>query len=186
VDISIANLIGYIGKSLPWDELLSFCDKDSKELKWAISSVYYDGHGWGWNNRYSRQTFNPEEYFLDEKGIVLAYGEEAIRLNQDREFYRQNQQFINRCNTCYHEFKENFEFFETLALFDTEKDEAKKDVYAEKLCTLLESRLPTYLAYIDNGHSPGLLRNQYVGEIKETYDNSLTKKHFISSADAEV
>ncbi len=175
-----------IGNLLPWDELISFCDKDSKELKWAISSVYYDSYGWRGNNKYSIQTFKPEEYFLDEKGIVIAYGEEAIRLNKDREFYRQNQQFISRCNTCYHEFKENFEFFETLALFDTEKDEAKKDEYAKKLCTLLESELPNYLVHLDKGYSPGHLRNPYIVEIKETYDNSLTKKHFISSADAEA
>ncbi|MBQ8750581.1 MAG: M48 family metalloprotease [Alphaproteobacteria bacterium] len=175
-----------IGKKLPWDELLSFCDDDSKKLRWAINTVYSNNSSW-FQKLYSHQQFNNEEYFLDENSIVLAYGEEAVRLNKDKEFKRKNMLFIGECERCNQEFNENFEFFETLALFDTEKDEAKKDVYAEKLAILIQKPLPFSLTYFDDRYlSPANLQNPYVDEIKETYDNSLTKKHFISSADAEV
>ena len=175
-----------IGKLFPWDELIKLNDKlKSTELRWAISSLYQSRYDF--NKHYSTQRYDTNEYFLDKDGIVIAYGEEAKKMHKDALLQEKVKSFFYECNSCYAEFKDKIEFFDALAEFNLTDDISKKKELANKIIDSLKTVNQRGLTYFNSRsyYSLHWLKNPHIDEIKERYNSSLMKKHFLSPFDME-
>ncbi len=173
-----------IGKMLPWDELRVLNQEiKSEELRWAISSLYNDGSYF--SKHYSIQQYNKSEYFLDKNGKVIAYGEEAKKMLQDASLQKDEESFLRECNNCYQIFQNSIEFYDALAEFDTTDDILKKKELADKIIEALKSVDERGLTSFDARCDKSLywLQNPHIDKIKERYNSSLMKKHFMSLHD---
>lgn len=78
-----------VGKMLPWDKLLSYHNEDINTIFDLLCEKEPRFHSY-----YSFiQHYKEEDYFCDENQIVIAYGEEAHRLYEERERKEMQQRF---------------------------------------------------------------------------------------------
>ena len=179
-----------VGKKLPWDELFELnLELKSEELRWAISTLYYD-NSYSYQKRYSSQEYDSKDYFLDKNKVVIAYGEEAKKMHEDASLYSKKKSFLNECDYCFYRFKENIDFCDLLAEFSISDDIEKKKELADKIILSLEKDkyFSSYsITYFDSRGDYSLywLKNPHIDKIKERYENSLFKKHFISPLDED-
>ncbi len=68
-----------VGKMLPWVKLKSY---NRPEINEIYTLVCAERTYWGWCTYYSVIMYNENDYYVDENGIVIAYGDEARRLNE--------------------------------------------------------------------------------------------------------
>lgn len=184
-----------IGKKLPIDQFEEWLretpdkSEDYRILSWAMDSV-------GLGNRYAEHycwsdNYNHNEYFLDENKIVLVFGEEAKRLNEERRMRSLSRQFMNECEQSKKTFDEKIEFYDKLARFSISENEEEKKNLAKELAEYFADdnvryKLDTPIFNFNSGTpNPYFMRNPNIQEIYNTFNNSLTKKYFCDNLDAD-
>lgn len=183
-----------IGRKLPVRELLDYMHDNTKReeldaLNFARESLFSDAYS---VKEYSHPDYNEDEYFLDENGIVLYYGEEAKEKNQERKKEIERQKEINSQINCrkvakefYDKDIETINIYSTLALFIQEKDPAKKkelaDILQEKMITKegnpIQFRLLSRALFY---------QEDIVKKLGEEFRNSEAFKYFIQGKDTAV
>ncbi|MBR3676506.1 MAG: M48 family metalloprotease [Alphaproteobacteria bacterium] len=184
-----------IGKKLPIDEFVDFLreipesDEDHRALAWAIDSV-------GLGNRYAERycysdSYDHDEYFLDENKIVLAFGEEARRLNTERRMQALSRQFMTECENSKNNFDKKIEFYDKLAQFSQSENEAEKKALALELSEYFSDKDVRYdldtpiFNFNTRAANPYYLRNPYIQEIYDRFNDSPTKKYFCDNLDGD-
>ena len=183
-----------IGRKLPVRELLDYMHDNTKReeldaLIFALESLFSDAHS---VKKYSHPYYNEDEYFLDENGIVLYYGEEAKEKNQERKKEIERQKEINSQITCRKTAKEFYDkdietinIYSTLALFIQEKDPAKKkelaDILQEKMIT--KEGNPIQFSLLSGAN---FYQEDIVKKLREEFRNSEAFKYFIQGKDTAV
>ena len=184
-----------IGKKLPIDqfeEWLSEIPKENEDfriLQWAMDCM---GLGNQYAERYcSSNSYDHDEYFLDKNKIVLAFGEEAKRLNEERRMLSLSQQFLYECNQTKKDFDEKIQFYDKLAQFSISTNEEEKKAIAVELAEYFADdnvryKLDTPLFHFNTRTSnPYFMRNPNIQEVYNTFNNSLTKKYFCDNLDSD-
>ena len=98
-----------VGKMLPWKRLLSYQNADINLIFHYLCEDHIPSGGswYSWIHNY-----NSKDYFCDENDIVIAYGEEAHRLYEERERKHLQKEFNSHLKThtdCIHEIITCFE-----------------------------------------------------------------------------
>ena len=184
-----------IGRKLPIDQFKEWLneipakDEDHRILSWAMDVV---GLGNEYADRYCHSnSYDHNEYFLDENKIVLAFGEEAKRLNEERRMLSLSQQFLYECNQTKKDFDEKIQFYDKLAQFSISTNEEEKKAIAVELAEYFADdnvryKLDTPLFHFNTRTSnPYFMRNPNIQEIYNTFNNSLTKKYFCDNLDSD-
>jgi hypothetical protein len=111
-------------------------------------------------------------------------------MHEDASLYSKKKSFLNECDYCFERFKEKIDFCDLLAEFSISDDIEKKKELADKIILSLEKDKSFSLdsiTYFDSRRDYSLywLKNPHIDKIKERYENSLFKKHFISPLDED-
>ena len=184
-----------IGRKLPIDQFKEWLneipakDEDHRILSWAMDVV---GLGNEYADRYCHSnSYDHNEYFLDENKIVLAFGEEAKRLNEERWMRSQSQQFLYECEQSKKAFDKKIEFYDKLAQFSMAINEEEKKALAQQLSEYVTDdnvrySFDTPLFHFNTRTSnPFYMRNPNIKEIYDKFNSSLTKRYFCDNIDAD-
>ena len=200
-----------IGKKLPWDELYEYASEiqnkgrsedcatlrsvtnyfnpdithyDKRYPQKRCYNIYGDGQG----NVTSEKGFIKEDYFCDENKIVTAYGEEARRLNADKERVKAFKEHTANCKATYKDFADTLSFLNNMVIFEKAQTEEEKQQCIEnilEICYPLEGYgvhqiLESPLMYLYMTNTMYLFKHPYAEKIEEKYEKSEFRKLMIA------
>lgn len=180
-----------VGKMLPWHELEKFVrEENNHELAWALSKTMYISTQ-HYQDYYSRETddnnYHPKLYFLDPNGIVLAYGEDAVKMHENADLASANREFLSKCAEQRDMLDNNIRIYNALASFEMAKTAEEKEIHAQEFLAIMDksgyeyAKLPLF--YGTRNNNPAYLRNPEIEKMQEIYYDSLTHKYFTTEED---
>lgn len=124
--------------------------------------------------------FIAEDYYLEGK-IVTAYGEEAQKLNRDKERIKALNRHIERCKSNFKVFNENLNILNCIARFDKAQTDDEKMAIINQLLGLSgikELFQDSIISHYDPSYKYNF-KHPYIEKIIEQYNQSEFKEHFI-------
>ena len=194
-----------IGRKFPWIELLDYSSsltstEDQEALDYAVVSLCPNTFSL---NRYPRNLpntsnffsirnseFDRNDYFLNEDGTVLSFGDEArekyAQLSAREWEEKEQKDEIDRTN-YFKSRKDNFlkelDIFSKLAEFASETDETKKAQFAKEFFEMNEYRIPANPSLRPKSYSPLYIPYEGFDELSQKILSSKANSYFLADND---